>query len=193
MDSAMNLIDEIKALVAGEQETGADDPIEARLRVREAISGLLGIDSRDDSVPRWYEYEIAVGVRSSVDEEAEILGWLRTLEIAAAPEVAAVFPFGSNSVLVRRYWACPSEHLIVPEPLYPLPWPEPARTRFRRDMAKLAKHGRVHPWARGLAHMYVSDRSGTILLNAWSVLKTATEREQRDFLESIDFQLQRRT
>jgi hypothetical protein len=30
MDSAVNLIDEIKALAAGERETGADDPIGAR-------------------------------------------------------------------------------------------------------------------------------------------------------------------
>jgi len=193
MDPAVNIIDEIGALVAGEPEVGADDPIGARLRVQEAISGLLGVDSRDDSVSRWYEYEIEVGVRSSVEAEAEILGWLRTLEIAAAPEVAAAFPFGSNSVLVRRYWACPSEHLIVPEPFDGLRWPEAARTRFRQDMVKLAKHGRVHPWARGGAHMYVSDRSGTVLLNSWYVLKTATEREQRDFLESIDLQLQRRT
>jgi hypothetical protein len=60
-------------------------------------------------------------------------------------------------------------------------------------MARLAEHGKVHPWARGFAHMYISDRTGTILLNSWPVLRSATPREQRDFLESIDFQLQRRT
>jgi hypothetical protein len=60
-------------------------------------------------------------------------------------------------------------------------------------MGKLVERGKVHPYARGFAHMYVSETSGTILLNAWRVLKTGTSSEQLDFLASIESQLERRT
>ena len=187
----MNLISEIEAIVARERASGDDgDPIGARVRVQNAISELLGIDTWEFP---WFEYEIAVGVHTSIDVEAEILAWLRPLEIAAAPEIAAIIPFRTNSVLVRRYWACPGERLLVPEPTSKATWPEAARFRFRRDMGRLVEHGRVHPWARGFAHMYVSETSETILLNAWAVVKPGTSEEQADFLESIDFQLERRT
>ena len=188
----MNMIDEIKGIVTRESASTSSEQL--RWRIRAAISKLPDAISSDNLTSRWFEYEIDVRDQRNVNDEAEILTWLRSLDISAAPEVAAMIPIrGQECVLVRRYWACPGERLLVPDPLDSETWPEAARMRFLRDMERLAEHGKVHPWARGDAHVYVSDRSGTILLNTWSVLKSGTSDEQHDFLRSINFKLLRRT
>ncbi|HET9622331.1 MAG TPA: hypothetical protein VFP84_13255 [Kofleriaceae bacterium] len=190
----MNIVDEARQVIARESQTVTEVPL--YLRVRDALAQLPEMEAHPHSLLRWFEYEIEFLSRNHIDEESRILDWLRSLEIAAAPEVAAVIPLrGNECVMITRYWACPGERLLIPHRDSDVgpPWPEAARTRFRDDMAKLAAHGKVHPYARGYAHMYLSDRTGTVLLNTWSVLKAGTAREQREFLESIDFQIQRRT
>jgi hypothetical protein len=188
----MNIIDEIQAIAARESADPSNERL--RWRIREAVSKLPDAISADRQTSRWFEYEVDVCDQRPADDEAEILTWLRSLDIGAAPEVAAIIPIrGQECVLVRRYWACPGERLLVPHPLDGSSWPEAARVRFLRDMEHLTEHGKVHPWARGYAHMYVSERSGTILLNTWSMLKSGTPDEQHDFLHSIKFKLLRRT
>lgn len=191
-DHAMKITDEIQTIVAIESARTCQEPL--RWRIYHAIAQLANAEAHELSAIRWFEYEIDTSDRATADREAELLAWLRSLDIAAAPEVAAAIPFGANEcVMVRRYWACPGERLVIPDDIAGAPWPEAARTRFRQDMAKLADHGKIHPYARGFAHMYLSDRSGTIVLNTWPVLCSGNERERQDFLASIDFQLQQRT
>jgi hypothetical protein len=188
----MNILDEIQTIVSREAADISDE--RAELRIRDALTQLPDMGPLKLQTMRWFEYEISVCHRATVAEETPILTWLRMLDIAAAPELAASIPFGDQScVLVRRYWACPGERLVIPNAIAGAPWLETARTRFRDDMTKIAAHGKVHPYARGFAHMYLGERTGVVLLNTWSVLKVGNAREQRDFLEAIDFQLQRRT
>lgn len=188
----MNVIDEIHAIVARD---GANDPNDSNEwkgnRIQQAISELQGVESLRTLECRWLEYEIEVHVREPIDAEAEILRSIRTLEIAAAPEVAAIIPFEGGAVFVRRYWACPGERL-VPADSTTSPFALAARERFRRDMGKLAEHGKIHPYARGLGHVLVSGTSGTLLLNSWSVLQSGTPGERKNFLQSIELLLSRR-
>lgn len=180
----MNVIEEIRKIVEREQASSASDSL--TYRIKRAFSELPGAESDENVRHRVFEYEIGMGHRNSVESEAKILKWLRPLNIAAAPELAATIEVDQhNSLSIRRYWSCPGERLIpaeeTNEAFAPARWDQ-----FRRDMAKLAEHGKVHPYARGVAHVLVSASSGTILLNAWSVLKDGTEHEKRDFLQSID-------
>lgn len=183
----MNVIDQLEAIVRLETAAQSGDPL--RLRIRQKVAGLPGMAVSEHSKLRWFEYEIDIAARASVEAEAEMLTWLRSLEIAAAPEVAAMIPIeGDNCVLVRRYWACPGEQIRPAKPRGES-FREDARTRFRQDMEKLVRHGKLHPWARGHSYMLVSETSGSILLTGWFVLKSGTEQELNEFLESIDFQL----
>jgi hypothetical protein len=188
-NDAMNMISEIEAIVARESASHSNEPI--RSRIRSGISKILGMDASVFLALRWFEYDISVDTRANADAEAEILAWLRKLDIAAAPEVAAVIPFERDDcVFVRRYWACPGERL-APASATGAAFPEAVQTRFRADMKKLVEHGKVHPYARGFTHMLVSETSETILLDSWSMLQAGTPREQNDFLASIDAQLAR--
>jgi hypothetical protein len=188
-NDAMNVINEIETIVASESARHSDEPL--RWRIRSAISKVLGVNASEFSALLWFEYDISLYTRAEADAEAEILAWLRRLEIAAAPEVAAMIPFAHDEcVFVRRYWACPGERL-EPASATGEPFQEEARARFRKDMEKLVEHSKVHPYARGFAHMLVSETSGTILLTSWSMLQPGTPREQKDFLASIDAQLAR--
>lgn len=187
----MNVIDEIKAIVARESASPSNDPL--RWRIRDAISRLPGIDHQEFQALRWLEYDIDISANTSANTEAEILRWLRSLEIVAAPEVAATISFeGGDCVLVRRYWACPGERLL-PARVTQGPFREAARMRFRKDMEKLVEHGKVHPYARGLSHMLVGETSGTLLLNAWAIFRSGTPHEQKELLETIDLLLATRT
>jgi len=178
----MNIVEEITAIAARESAR-SDEPI--RMRLWDAISKLPGTDASGLRSLRWFEYDISIETRADADAEAEILAWLRSLEIAAAPEVAATIPCGGRCVLVRRYWACPGERLVQASTEGP-PFRAAAWTRFRSDMAKLVATGKMHPYARGFAHLLVGETSGTILLDSWFVLRTGTPDEQRYFLETID-------
>src|SRR5262245_62097190 len=106
----MNLIEEIETIVARESATQSSEPLESR--IQDAIGRLPDMDTRERQGPYWFEYEVMFRDREEADAEAEILTWLRSLEIAAAPEVAAVIPFRRDDrVFVRRYWACPGERI----------------------------------------------------------------------------------
>jgi hypothetical protein len=187
----MNVIEEVEAIVVRESTITAEEPLQ--WRIWSALSRLDDMDARELQTLRWFEYDINVCSRESAEEEAAILAWLRPLEIVAAPEVAAVIPFANDDcVLTRRYWACPGERLL-PAHETRGPFHAAARMRFRKDMEKLVEHGKVHPYARGLSHVLVSQGAGTLVLNRWNMVRTGTPREQKDLLESIDLQLATRT
>jgi hypothetical protein len=187
--AAMNLIDTVTEIVA--REVGADSTEPVRVRIRQAISELQDMDTRDALELRWFEYEIEVQSRITIDLEIGILASIRSLDIAAAPELAAVIPFGNSGVIIRRYWACPGERLVPAEPSV-RPFDVAARERIRRDMAVLAEHGKIHTYARGFPHWFVSEHSHTIVLNQWISCTEAKVEECRRFVKSINFQLDMR-
>jgi hypothetical protein len=187
----MSIVDEIEVVVARESAIMADEPLQSR--IWSALSTLPDMDAREFEALRCFEYDIDLCAHASASEEAEILAWIRPFEIAAAPEVAALIPFENDGcVLIRRYWSCPGERL---HPAHETtgPFHEAARTRFRKDMEKLVERGKVHPYARGLSHVLVSQQTGTLVLNRWILVRTGTPREQKELLESIDLQLLTRT
>jgi hypothetical protein len=183
----MNVIGEVEAIVARESDVKADEPL--RSRMWSALSKLPDTDGRELQSLHCFEYAIDVCSRESAEDEAAILAWIRPLEIVAAPEIEAVIPFADEDcVLVRRYWACPGERLL-PARETRGPFHEATRMRFRKDMEKLMERGKLHPYARGLSHVLVSQETGTLLLNRWDMVRAGTSREQKDLLESIDMQL----
>lgn len=187
----MSVIDEIEAIVIRESAITADELLASR--IWNALSELPDMDARRSEALRCFEFDIDICARKSASEEATILAEIRPLDIAAAPEVAALVPFANDDcVLVRRYWACPGERL-QPARETTGPFHEAARRRFRNDMEKLLECGKVHPYARGLSHVLVSQNTGTLLLNRWIMVRTGTPREQKDFLETIDLLLATRT
>jgi hypothetical protein len=184
----MNLIDTVTEIVA--REVGADSTEPVRVRIRQALSELPDMDARDILERRWFEYDIEVQSRITIDLEVGILASIRSLDIAAAPELVAVVPFGNSGVIIRRYWACPGERLLPADPNV-RPFDVAASERFRRDMAVLAEHGKIHTFARGFPHWFVSERSHTIVLNEWISCTDAKVEECRQFVKSINFQLDR--
>ncbi|MEO7735407.1 MAG: hypothetical protein ABIY55_30925, partial [Kofleriaceae bacterium] len=157
----MNLVEEVERVAARETATQSDDPVEQR--IWNALSTLPDMDASEFLRLRWFEYDIAFNTLAEAAVELEMLAWLRSLDIAAAPEAVASIATGADGcVVVSRYWACPGERLEPAKPTGP-PFGEDARRRFRHDMEKLAEQGKVHPYARGFAHMLVSETSGTLL------------------------------
>jgi hypothetical protein len=100
------------------------------------------------------------------------------MEIAAAPEVAALLPLADGHVLVVRYWSCPGERII------PLNLnariPVAAGARFQRDVRTLAALGVSHPMTMRSGAWSAGDKSGTIVLWPWTHLSTIESNEERD-------------
>jgi hypothetical protein len=187
----MSIIEAVKEIVARESSaTPADGELG---RINLAIRALPNIDGRTTSTQRCREYEIEVGLGHGLRHESEALTRLRSLDIAAAPEVAVLIPLREGHLIVRRYWACPDERLLpVRETTAPLR--AGARARFRRDIEVLLESGYVHPFAdRGFFHWLVGEASGTIVLDTWSVLTPSPELDHEQLLPSIDALLARRS
>lgn len=183
----MRIIEEIEAIVAREVALQGES---LEWRIRQAIAQLPGVDSPDIQELRWCEYDLGLKSRADADEESAILSSLRSLDIAAAPEVAAVIPFADDEcVFVRRYWACPGERLLDPR-TFRGRCSAAQCARYRTDMERLFAHGKAHPWARGFGHMYISEHTHTILLNAWPVLQARDAYDEKlEFLEYVERQI----
>jgi hypothetical protein len=137
----MKLAEEIAEIVARERMSNSEAPV--RQRVSDALSALLEVEADDWGAFHWLEYQITIGNHDNARKEADILRWLRPLEISAAPEAVALIALNESlSLLARCYWACPREKLIPADD-----WRDPflpaARDRYRRDMKKLADHGKI--------------------------------------------------
>ena len=160
-------------------------------RICQELRALPDIDASDPIAFRYREYVIAPGFTMHLDREAEILRWVRGLDIAAAPELVALVPFAEGqAVLVSRYWACEGE-ILRPVRSLREPLQEQARRRFRRDLATLADNGAIHPYARGTMHWFAAERSETLVLNGWSALRRCNREECDDFLAVVDQVLSR--
>lgn len=179
----MNIVNEIRAIVA--REMAAPGRRDEPSRISGAIAALAGEDS-GDILERFYrEYTIQIG-GEGLRTLAETFEWMRSLEIAAAPEVAALIPTSDRYVLVGRYWACTEEKLLSVRSEN-VTFREAARKRFRRDMEVLAEHGKFHPYApRGFFHWFVGESSGTIVMDSWLALRPCSARERDQLLERLD-------
>ena len=178
----VNLIDEIQKIVA--RETSNCGSGNEEVRIDESIAGLLGENS--GTILERLHQELAIQIRYGEGPRklADDLTWMRDLEISAAPEVVALLPITNGYVLVSRYWACPGERLISAQTTN-VKFQTDACPRFRRDMEVLADHGKMHPFAgRGFAHLFVGEQTGTIVMNAWSVLKPCSPRERSSLSRS---------
>ncbi|HZJ64342.1 MAG TPA: hypothetical protein VFD36_12555, partial [Kofleriaceae bacterium] len=96
----MKLIDDIEQIVARETSTHAQHEV---WRIGQAIAALPGVASRGHLERSYFEYVLQIGRGDALKNEAEVLGRLRPLDLASAPEVAALIPITDGHVLVRRY------------------------------------------------------------------------------------------
>jgi hypothetical protein len=172
----MSTLDDIKAIAAREP----DAP-----KAWAQIVALPGTEGDTALLPNWNELQLERRAPAAADAEVAILGELRALEIAAAPEIAAVIPFGKTVLVARRYWACPDERLVHAEtPGVKLS--DAAKERFRADMLRLIERGKFHPYARSLGHVFVGERSGTIVMNAWTNMRAGDTQELGDARRDLD-------
>lgn len=169
----MNILADIQRMVA---EGGDDDAILELVDARaQGQNGRIRhVDDLDVEFVRSDE----------VEHEAAMYAFLKSLEISAAPETIATFPFGTTCIVVRRYWACPDERLVKLEDS-PITLRSDAKTRFVGDMNRLFDHGKLYPYIRGDAHWLVSEKTGVIVLAPW-LLIDASPRKREEHFESIE-------
>jgi hypothetical protein len=144
----MKLMDDIEQIVARETSTRAQHEV---WRTGQGVAALPGVESRGHLEESYLEYVLQIGRGDAVKNEAAVLSQLRPLDLAAAPEVAALIPISDGHVIVRRYWACQGERLL-PAETTSVRVRAAARQRFRHDMEVLAANALIHPFARGLRH-----------------------------------------
>ena len=192
MSSDFDLVGEVTAIVKQFANASGTDGRE-RDRVRQALAALPQIDMTDRLTPRYQEYEIRPGFNMHLEREAQMLKWLRGLNLSIAPECVALLPLAeAQGVLIRRYWACPGEtlsHLKMTDvPLRP-----EAKERAMADLETLAKHGCIHSQSRDLSRWLVSSQTGTLVLDNWLAMRQAdNEREARWVLDAVGAQLKAR-
>jgi len=185
----MNVVDAVTSAVArvrGEVLAPEDETAQ----IRAAIGQLPGVELDSDN-HRIREYAIQVGVGKHFKIEVELLERVGSLELAAAPVVAAFVPTAEGYVIVRRYWACPGEMLVRVDGS-DVRFTLQASARFRVDMKRLFEHGLYHPYVRGFYHWWVAQPSGTIVLDSWYALEPCDERERERQATMIDRRLAER-
>lgn len=192
----MNIECDIPRLVADAVATikttvPSPQQLEAMAAALVALPGSIAVRTL---VVRCSEYEISIGRLSYHAKAAAVLAFVRRLELTSAPEFVACLPLSdeeNHGVLVVRYAACPGEQLLPAEETKG-PFREKAAHRFVAEMELLASHGKVHPYARGEFHWLVSSKTGTLLMEAWSVLRDAGETECKQVIEVVKGIIERR-
>lgn len=185
-----DLVATVSEIVA--REVASTDPERLSTRIYNALKQVEGVEAPPGITLHYREYEVLIAGGPAVEMEVAQAAWCRSLNIAAAPEIAAVIAIPNASVLVRRYWACPDERILHVHGS-DLRFQAAARDQFRRDMQTLADHERVHTYVRSFAHWYVAERTGTIVLSDWHALQPEPDPEERAYILSlIDRQLEQR-
>jgi len=165
-------VDRIGAIVAAAK--GASDELMA---IVEGLSQLATQDARSKVVFDHEELQIQIGMRGRFVRMIERLKEIEPLKLGVAPVVAAVFSTDESDVLVLRYWSIPGEQRLAFDPAHKPG--DPARHRFRDDLLKLADAGFMHEYAmRGTLYWRVGSKSGTIILEEWSVLEPIENRDE---------------
>ena len=114
------------------------------------------------------EIQIRVGLGAMAPVVQKLRG-IENLKISAAPVVAATYSATKTHVIALRYWACPGEQRVASS--NPATAPEPARRRFRDDIARLAGAGFMHQYMmRGVSYWRQGAKTGTLLLDDWTNL-----------------------
>jgi hypothetical protein len=180
----VNVVKEIEAIAA--REALSDAPY-LSWRIGEAITATLGPGEGDGLEKLIRQYVVRIGGQVLVTD-SENLTWMRTLDIAAAPELLALIPARNLFVLVGQYWACTDEQLLEVDRT--IDFTPEASARFYRDMVTLADQGKYQPYAgRGDAHWRIGATSGTIVLRSWTALSPLPPDERAAVLQRIDRKL----
>ena len=163
------------------------DAIATNRDVFALLEGLHGVEVVHQNEFRHLGYEFRTWFSEYIAEDHEQLERLRPFNLSSAPEPVAVIPIGPdgrNSVSLTRYAACVGERLVNAWDVAVTFRPEACR-RFWDEMQRLAAKGLMHPYARHPMHWWVGVESGTIVLDSWSALRRANERDIAELLGSI--------
>jgi hypothetical protein len=185
----VKLIEQITAVVAGVRALGLRSE-EETAKIAEAIEALPGMQT-DGIEHRYREFVVQVGWGGGLKNEAAALEHVRPLDLAAAPQAAALLPTSEGFVLIRRYAACPDETFVNVDRSN-VRFSKEASARFRREVHRLFESGVYHPYARGFSHWWVAESSGTIVLDSWFALRRLDEHEHAEQVELIDRKLAER-
>lgn len=190
-EEEMNVVDEVTAIVSRVRAL-ALAPEEETAQIDDAIAALPGVESSEYGERHRYR-ELMIHVRwgGLPDKEIDALARVRSLDIAAAPEVALLLPTAEGYVLVLRYWACPGETLVNVD-ASAVQFSKPASERFRADLVRLLDRGEQHGYLRGFMYWWVAQPSGTILLDSWATLHPCDEKDRAAYLRTIDWMLAER-
>lgn len=188
----MNVVNEVTAIVSRIRGL-ALGPEEETAQIDDAIAALPGVESSEyRERHRYRELMIHVAWGALPEREIDALAGLRSLEIAAAPEIALLLPTAEGYVIVFRYWACPGETLLNVRDSG-VRFSKAASERFRADLVRLLDRGTQHGSVRGFMYWWVAQPSGTILLDSWFTLQPAAEKDRAAYLETVDWMLAERT
>jgi hypothetical protein len=185
----MDVLAIVKAVVARCANPCDTDGSELR-RVLEQLAEA-GFDVSDRFNARYSEYEVRPGFNMHHEREVEKLRWLRSLNLAIAPEFIALLPLAqAQSVLVRRYWSCAGETVR-----YVAQTPMLLRAECIdaavADLRTLEAHGCVHPHARVFEGWLYGTTSGKLVLANWLSLRRS-DADDEGRLESAEAMLRRR-
>jgi hypothetical protein len=186
MMTSTDFRDRIAAIVERAKESVPST--EQVVMVSQDIRALPGVDVVDLVNVRVDEYEVRLSLLEHLERVVAALKRVAPLELAAAPVVVDLLPISEtqfNGALIMRYAACPGERFTRADKIEG-PFRPEAAERFRADMHKLAEHGMVHPYVRGLMHWLVSSETGTIVLDEWSVVEEADDDDIEKMRRTVD-------
>ncbi len=185
-DEAIDVVREVTTIVERLGHPPGDDPDLYPMTL--ALAALPGVDARKPLDIHYREYAVRTAFGDDLAEEHALLVRIRALDIAAAPEPVALLPTAEGQVSIVRYWACAGEQLRRLDETKEALRPE-AIERVRRDLRALTSAGYVHPYARGTYHWWISEQSGTLVLERWGVVRPGSEAERDELVESVESML----
>jgi hypothetical protein len=122
-DTRVSFVDDVQQVVR--RYSSIADPVEQQSQIDDGLAGLCGPDSGGILWRHHLTYAIEIG---DVEPRATQYRWLRSLEIASAPDVVTMIPIAEGFVMVLRYWACRESEDIVPASR--ATFTQPARAQF---------------------------------------------------------------
>lgn len=178
----MSFVDDVEDIVRRHADV-ADVSLQ-HAQIDDALAVLCGPESGDILWRGYRTYGVQMG---RVDMRVERYRWLRSLEIASAPDVIAKFPISEGGhVIVTRYWATREDEDLVPAATEGVTFSEQARAQFWHDIETLSKHDHRHLYAgRGLNYWSVGSVSGVITLQGWSALVEGASGEDERAIQEL--------
>ena len=178
----MSFVDDVELIV--QRHANVADSALQQAQIDDALAVRCGPESGGILWRRYRTYAIEMG---RVEKRVERYRWLRSLEIAAAPDVIASYPIAEGAhVIVVRYWATREDEDLVPATTPGVTFTETARARLLHDIDTLAKHDHRHLYAgRGLNYWSVGSLSGVITLHGWTAMAPSSSGEDRGAVAAL--------